>query len=326
MNTGKKNIFDTDQYFIVQFGDKDGSNIYGFQRTKTGPKEKASIEENLRYVVHRDNQFIETARLDGWLDAKVFILDEMPQFIRLPEDRDSAVGEIVLKNPVAADEFKTSLAKAFLGNSYSMDFKHMVGIGEFVSAEVMERNFPEAFDAMMKGPIFVYSFDSGRQMPWVNTRCKEGQMMMEREREKETIDIFCRMVPDSDLPLVAETFDVHDAQGRSSTFIMEHWINMPAQYSGIAYTDLSIGTTVKTWKETEIHRSFVEKHARFVGTVGDLLRSGDLQWPQAKPRTLSGAFAKAGKLLSKRGRYERADRKKFDRAVAAIRKSVFAPK
>lgn len=326
MAAAAKSVFDTDKYFVIQFGDKDGSDIRGFQRTRAGFDQKASIEENLRYIVHRDNEFTETDRLDGWLSARVFILDEMPKLIRLPQDRDQAVGEIALKNPDAAKEFKTSLAKAFLGSSYSMDMEHMVGIGEHVGAEIMKRNFPEAFDAMMKGPIFVYSFDSGKKMPWVNTRCEEGQMMMEREREKETIDIFCNYVPDAALPLVAEAIDTHGAQSGSSSFIMQNWDSMPAQYSGIVYTGLSIGQTVETWQETEIHASFVEKHGRFVGTVEDLLRRGDLQWPKAKSSTLSGVFASAAKLLSKRGRYERANRKKFDSEIAQIRKKVFAPK
>ncbi len=249
-----------------------------FADVRTGEDIKQRLEEELRRLIHRDNQFTDIDSVEKFLDSTVYILREPPRMLHLPRQSASAVTQANGSDPDVLRYLSRCVMTQFLGNAYSMDWERMVGVGERLSLPRLYEKFPEACKALfgeIKDPADV------------------KQLSISRHDEDRIHRIFHSYMTEKDIPALLDLIDGDIAQTYANRILQGEWETFAPAYDGTSYTDRVDnldGTPKETWQTNEVHRDWAGPRAVKLGTVMDLVKQGRIKWPGLRPGTEDPAW------------------------------------
>ncbi len=276
-----------------------------FTEAQSGSDIKATIEKELRKYVCRENLFTTPEDVEKFLTHKVYKLRVPPRIMTLPAQSLEAATQACTTYPQALAWFGRNVIIQFLGNSYSLDWSTMKGVGEKISLEDMAKNFPR-FCQQQFGEGF--------------NPAEVRDINIPRLSEREVRQSFTRLLTERDISAIIDTLDT-DAQGYTGMLIKGHWPLFADRYEGLHHTHRTTnlaGKTETTWQATEIYREWAIENAVCIGTVSDLIKAGLIQWPEPT-EPLRTRFFRALTSPFTESRKTREDNRNFKARVDALR-------
>ncbi|HTK83498.1 MAG TPA: hypothetical protein VL625_00295 [Patescibacteria group bacterium] len=249
-----------------------------FVDVRTGNDMKQRLEEELRRLIHRDNEFTDIDSVEKFLDSTVYMLKESPRMLHLPQQSVAAISQANAADSDVLRYLSESVMHQFLGNAYSFDWENMVGVGERIKIATMFEKFPEACRELFG------------ELPEPGEISK---LSVKRRSKDEILWRFHAMMSEKDIPALLEVLDGAVAQTYANRALQGEWETFAPAYDGVSYTDRVDnldGTPQKTWPTNEVHRDWAGSRAVKMGTVMDLIKQGEIKWPGLRPGTEEPAW------------------------------------
>lgn len=315
------NPFDSGTYFIVDYPHGDtpkeqitpirGDTWRCFNDTARGVESRQWIEEHLRELIHRDNPYTSYDRVSNFLEKPVYALAQEPRILYLPTHRLEALESLIEKDPKVFQVLGETLFAQIWKGHYTRSFSHTIHTHDeegFASLSDIRLKLSHAYEAMTKnGPVFE----------------EKGVHYLPVEDQKLAKQLFVGALRADDLKTIIELVDGPTAQATTAHIIKDRFFKLADQYDGIDYTSLCMAETVTYYPSKKVYTEFSQEHARFVGTVGDMIKAGHVAWPEPKKSKLSSVFTDIACLFSARKREKVLEQKQFDGKVQSLRQNTF---
>lgn len=275
---------------------------------------KSYCEDEIGQIVRGEHIFCQVyptpaqaiKSLTDLLERRVYTLRTPPRMMQLPQHTYESMLEICEKEPTAFRYICDSVVGEFLGNSYSMDFRDMVGVGERISPQRLKELLPNGYAAILG------SVDSSNvEKIVVRTGDRKG---IERE--------FYRSLFIEDLPALLSLFDRHQGTDASAARVIRaEWPRFADRFDGLSFTDLvttGFDSSVKEkWREHNVHRQWAADNAICLGTIADLVRDEVIKWPAAPRDSMKDKLTQLTNYFRSNAKPDR--KTAYDSAVAELK-------
>lgn len=255
-------------------------NIYGMFHVQHAPDVKANILDTVDKCLRQEKSYYHygPSTLAELLSDHLYAFDATPNMIVLPRDSAVVAAHICAHKPGEFQTLSNKIINTYLGNSFSSDGQYMVGIGKSISTDTMRKYFPKAMNAVFNEAAQAPQYDT---LPAAAQRAiTEGRPILRRGDEQSVKWIFARAMTMDDLPALIALSDDNGAQCGSSDLALKNWGMISREFDGLSHGRIAYGSMgTQRWRELNLHNDFVKAHMVHVGTVADLFRNNDLQWP-----------------------------------------------